>query len=99
MASNNVLVHPALGKMHDDLMANLKGGGDGPYDGDMEARVNRLEGRMDAVNDRLSSIEVTLARMEGKLDAKIDYKWTLAAVFGICALILRSEIASILSTA
>lgn len=60
----------------------------------LEAQVGRLENRMDKVSDHLNSIEVTLATINAKLDAKIDYKWLTVYVLGIVAVIMRSEIAA-----
>ncbi|MDD9738453.1 hypothetical protein PVW47_01525 [Marinovum sp. SP66] len=63
----------------------------------MEQRLGRLESKMDKVDDRLVSIETALARIDAKLDAKIDYKWLTVYVLGIVAVIMRSEIAAFLS--
>lgn len=38
------------------------GGGDGTSDG-MEARVNRLEGRLDKMTDKIGAVEVNLATL------------------------------------
>lgn len=70
------------------------GGGDGTFDG-MEQRIGRLETKMDSVEGRLTSIEVALARIEAKLDSKIDYKWLTVYVLGIVAVIMRNEIAAL----
>jgi flavin reductase (DIM6/NTAB) family NADH-FMN oxidoreductase RutF len=70
------------------------GGGGGTSDG-MEQRIGRLETKMDGVEGRLTSIEVALARIEAKLDSKVDYKWLTIYVLGIVAVIMRNEIASL----
>lgn len=62
------------------------GGGDGTFDG-MEARIAKLE-------TDVTDIRVTLARIEAKLDSKIDYKWLTIYVLGIVAVVLRNEIAA-----
>lgn len=94
---------------HPDI--NLKSGdGGGTYDG-MEERVTRLEiqvehilqdtaalkSDMTNVKDRLSDITAQLARIDAKLDSKIDYKWLTVYVLGIVAVIMRNEIASFLT--
>jgi len=56
----------------------------------MEQRVTKLE-------QDLSEIRVTLARIDAKLDSKIDYKWLTIYVLGIVAVIMRSEIAAFLA--
>lgn len=100
---NNIIQHPSAKELQDQVQ-NLKSGSGGGMFGDMEARVTRIESKMDKVEERLTSIEVLLARIDGrfdsinaKLDSKIDYKWMLFAVFAICALILREEIKALLS--
>lgn len=69
------------------------GGGGGTCDG-MEQRIGRLEIKMDKVEDRLTSIEVLLARIDAKIDSKVDYKWLTVYVLGIIAVIMRSEISA-----
>lgn len=63
-----------------------------PPGGDMEQKVAALEGRMSRVEDKLDRIAETVARIEGKLDAKVDYKWALAITTAIILVILRAEI-------
>ncbi|TJZ85806.1 hypothetical protein [Paracoccus hibiscisoli] len=70
----------------------------------MDARVDRLVEDMKEVKadlrsyrEDMSAIKIQLARMEGKLDSKIDYKWLTVYVLGIVAVILREEIASLFS--
>ena len=89
----NVQDHPTAKEMRQTIADLKRGGGGGTYDS-MEARVARLEGKLDRVEDRLSSIEVMLARIDAKLDSKVDYKWLTVYVLGIVAVIMRSEIAS-----
>lgn len=79
-------------------LERLQGGGGGPYDTDMEKRVEKLEASIDKVSERLTAIEVSLARIDTKLDSKIDYKWLAVYVFGIIAVVLRSEIASLFAS-
>ena len=47
------------------------GGGGGSDDGDMEARVRRLEELAEKTVARLTSIELANARLEEKLDARL----------------------------
>ncbi len=94
MNSDNVHELPtALAEAYRQLENLPKGGGGGTYDG-MEARVARLETKMDKVEERLTSIEVLLARIDAKLDSKIDYKWLTVYVLGIIAVIMRNEIST-----
>jgi len=65
----------------------------------MEARVSRLEGKIDKVEERLTSIEVSLARIDTKLDSKIDYKWLSIYILGLAALVLRQEILAFFNSA
>ncbi|MBO9398759.1 hypothetical protein J7400_18965 [Shimia sp. R9_2] len=95
--SDNVYRLPGAEELQKELQV-LRGGGDGPYDGGMEARVEKLEASVERISDRLTSIEVSLARIDAKLDSKIDYKWLAVYVFGIIAVVLRSEIASLFSS-
>lgn len=48
----------------------LPSGGGPPYDGDMERRVAKLEDQMDNVQNTLSSIRVTLAKIESCMATK-----------------------------
>jgi len=53
---------------------------------------DRLDGRMTALDDRMRSVETILARIEGKLDVKMDYKWALTITAAIILIMLRAEI-------
>jgi hypothetical protein len=72
--------------------AQLAGGGGGPHDPGMEARVaaleadmkdvnatlNRLEPKLDKVDDRVRALEIAVGKMDGKLDllvAKMPSWW------------------------
>lgn len=66
---------------------NTGDGGGGPPGG------NDLERRVDKLDNDMVDIKVALARIEAKLDGKVDYKWLTVYVLGIAALILREEIA------
>lgn len=90
---SNVADHPSRQKIQEDLARLKNSDGGGTFDG-MEARVARLETKMDKVEDRLNSIEVLLARIDAKLDSKIDYKWLTVYVLGIIAVVMRNEIAA-----
>lgn len=77
---------------------NLKSGdGGGTYDG-MGPRIDALEKRMNRVEDKLDRIAETVARIEGKLDAKVDYKWALAITTAVILVILRAEILTLFSS-
>ncbi|MDE4272979.1 hypothetical protein [Phaeobacter gallaeciensis] len=56
----------------------------------MEARVSRLEGKADRLEDRLTSIEVTLARIEEKLDSKPGHWAVLALNATLLGLVLAA---------
>lgn len=56
-----------------------------------QAQVDRLQSDM-------TDVKAALARIEAKLDSKIDYKWLTVYVLGIIAVIMRSEIASWVSS-
>lgn len=73
---------------------SLTPGGGGGDSGNMEKRLDRLETKFDGLEERLTRIEVSLAKIDAKLDSKIDYKWLTVYVLGIIAVIMRSEIAS-----
>lgn len=90
-----------LDEWRNSLETGLRGRSGGSGGGGMndridrlETQVGRLEGKMDKVNERLTSIEVTLATISAKLDSKVDYKWLTIYVLGIVAVIMRSEIAA-----
>lgn len=72
--------------------ARLKGGGGGGTLEGMEQRINRLEDDMKEVRKDLVDIKVSLARIEGTLASKVDYKWLTVYVAGIVAVIMREEI-------
>jgi len=74
---------------------SLHSGPGGPYDGDMERRITRLEDDMREVKSDLTGIKVQLAKIDAKLDSKIDYKWLTIYVLGIIAVVLRNEIAAL----
>jgi hypothetical protein len=74
---------------------SLRTGGGGPYDGDMERRIGNLENDMREVRSDLTGIKVQLAKIDAKLDSKIDYKWLTIYVLGIIAVVLRNEIAAL----
>lgn len=64
----NLNTHPGFRPVGNDSSNTLPPGGGPPYNGDMERRVAKLEDKMDNVQDSLSEIKVTLARMEGRFD-------------------------------
>ncbi|MEL6646648.1 MAG: hypothetical protein AAFQ05_02895 [Pseudomonadota bacterium] len=68
----------------------LKGGGGDGTSGGMERRIERLE-------SDVADIKVTLARIEAKLDAKIDWRWMTALFSGLMIAILRHDILALLS--
>ena len=45
----------------------LSGGGDGPYNGDMEARIRHLETDMSEVKTDMKDVRDRLARIEGEV--------------------------------
>ncbi|WP_449044176.1 hypothetical protein [Paracoccus versutus] len=82
-----------------------KEGGE-PPGGNMEPRIAKLEAQMDAARDDLrslkaaceslkdsaSDLKTAIARIDAKMDSKIDYKWMTIYVLGIVAVIMREEI-------
>ena len=58
----------------------------------IEQRVGRLESQMDRALSDLTDIKVAIARVDAKLDSKVDYKWLTVYILGIAAVILREEI-------
>lgn len=63
--------------------------GGGPYDGDMERRVERLEVDMKDVKKDLTDLKVSVAQISGKLDtltstlaSKLMGPWQMVGVFG-----------------
>lgn len=46
--------------------------GGGPYDGDMERRIVKLEDKMDGVQSTLSDIRVTLAEIKASMATRDD---------------------------
>jgi len=85
--------------------ADLQGGGGPPYGGDMEQRVTALEVKVDRLIGDVSELRVgvsdiktTLARIEGKLDSKVDWKWALGITVAIILVMLRAEILALLSS-
>ncbi len=103
----NVISPPQFDKSnYEEATKTLKGdGGGGTFDG-MEPRIAKLEVQMDAARDDLrslkaaseslkdsvSELKATVARIDAKLDSKIDYKWMTVYVLGIVAVIMREEI-------
>lgn len=79
----------SLANFHSEPHDNGKGGGPPGGDG-MERRFEKIEGD-------LVDLKVSLARIEAKLDSKIDYKWLTLYVLGIIAVVLREEIAEFLT--
>lgn len=80
-------------------LRSLTGGGGGPTYDPMDARVERLESdahelraEMRSLRDAVGGVAQAVARMEGKLDAKVDYKWMTVYVLGIVAALLKDEI-------
>lgn len=66
-----------------------KGGGGGTFDG-MEHRVEKLEAKMDKVEDRLTSIDTTLALINEKLDSKPGHWAVLALNATLLGLVLAA---------
>lgn len=95
MSDDKVVSFPNFDHLSDDFeraAAPLKsGGGGGTFDG-MEARVGQLERSVDRIQTDVTDIRVSLARIEAKLDSKVDYKWLTIYVLGIVAVVLRNEI-------
>jgi len=61
---------------------SLEMGGGGNDSGGMEARVARLETRLDGIHDVLTSIRERLSRLEGKID-NLPTTWVmLTAIVG-----------------
>jgi hypothetical protein len=82
-----------------DGLYDGNGNGGGGDMSDLTHRVTRVEDdlkelRLDvkSIKTDLSDIKVSLARIDAKLDAKVDYKWLTIYVLGIVAVVLRSEI-------
>ena len=65
-----------------DAKANLRHGGGGPYDGDMEARVRRLEDEVTAMRGELSDLRVTATRIEERMATKPDLEKLAAEIRG-----------------
>jgi len=89
--SENVVPFPNTTDIERVLKGLKTGGGSGTFNG-MEIRLDHLEKRMDRVEDKLDVLTVMVARIEGKLDAKVDYKWALAITTAIILIMLRAEI-------
>jgi hypothetical protein len=79
----------SLANFQSDPHDNGDGGAGPPGGGGMERRFEKIEGD-------LVDLKVLLARIEAKLDSKIDYKWLTLYVLGIVAVVLREEIAEFL---
>lgn len=73
----------ALGPGNLVPLRKIEGGGGGGSS--VDQRIAKLEGDV-------TDIRITLARIEAKLDSKVDYKWLTVYVLGIVAVILRNEI-------
>src|SRR5450830_78522 len=65
-------------------------GGEPPYDGDMEARIKKLEDHTDDVRDRLTKIEVRLEQSATKADlheqTQTMIKWLIGTALTVAAL-------------
>lgn len=64
----------------------------GGNSGGMDHRITRLEAATDTMQRDISDIRTTLARIEAKLESKVDYKWMTLYVLGIVAAIMKDEI-------
>lgn len=63
------------------ISGSLPSGGGGGTSGDMEARVGRLEERLDKVGDRLGAVEVNLAILSERV-AHLPSKGFIVTVVG-----------------
>jgi hypothetical protein len=79
--------------------STVAGGGDGPYDSDMEVRVNKLERTCDDIISTLGRLEPAIIKirddtneMKGKL-SQMPTVWTLFAlvisIFALAFLLVR----------
>ena len=71
----------------------------------MEARVAKLEATVDAIKSDVSDLKSTLSRvqtdvaeMKGEVRHLVSHKWLALYIAGLAALILRNEIAALLTT-
>lgn len=71
----------------------------------MEARVSSLEVKTDRLisdvaelRSDMGDVKSTLARIEGKLDSKVDWKWATGIVAALMLVILRNEIMAFFSS-
>lgn len=81
MNDDNILPIFGQEKMRESLH-RLKSGGDGPYDGGMEARISHLEALSASTDKRLDSIERRLDRIEDKIPSKWDMAQVVFYVVG-----------------
>lgn len=61
----------------------VDGGGDGPHDGNMEARVDRLERVVERCEADLTAIKVSLAKIETRLDNVATKTWVMAGAIAV----------------
>lgn len=72
--------------------SRLRDDGDGPYDGDMQRRIENLEADMKDVKKDLAELKVSLSGIKAtldiltksvdKLDSKIPTGWAMIGMFG-----------------
>ncbi|MBL3587726.1 hypothetical protein JMM61_20655 [Rhodovulum sulfidophilum] len=98
MSDNVHYIEDLFRGLKDTNSDQYKGGGDGGGTDMIEHRVGRLETQVDRLQSDMTDVKAALARIETKLDSKIDYKWLTVYVLGIIAVIMRSEIASWVSS-
>ena len=68
------------------------------YANPLEARVARVEGAFDQVNERLGSIERRLDSMDGRFNA-IDarFNWVIGTIIGTWVTMISAQVATALT--
>jgi hypothetical protein len=71
------------GPWDDVRQGGFTGGGQPPHDGNMEPRVARLETAVDRIDQDLTAIKVSIARIETRLENVATKTWVLGGAIAV----------------
>lgn len=73
MPNDNIYNHPSRFDEAGKQLQKLKSGGNGPYDGGMEQRIELLEKRVEGIDTKLNSLNEKTAELSGKISMLPGY--------------------------
>lgn len=73
MPIDNIVNHPNRFDELSEQLDKLKSGGNGPYDGGMDKRIEQLEKRVESMDTKLNTLNEKVAETSGKISMLPGY--------------------------